>query len=192
MREDLRDRHKIRIDDRLKMWWVESEHGVPSIIEELKGDGGWKVKANAKQWRQIPTTEENDRNVDTERVIDLLTQRDRARKTKYYTKADALLEEARTSPRNGLVLRIHDDSRTFRIWTEEKPSFSKIRGEKVERRKVKRSEAETFNASDAYKRAITLVMKYEPDKVEETKAILEKFPGRECEILDKIEGRYID
>jgi len=195
MREDLRNDYKIRIDDRLKMWWVDCEDGVPQLVQDMKGSGGWGTTAKSKEeWRLIPTTRDNDANVDVGRVARILADRDKARRTKHFSKADALLEEAKTSPLNGFELRIHDDSRTFRVWTKDKPNFSKIRDEKMTRRGARQSKIQESNGNfgSDYERAIALVMKFEPQKIDEIKEILKKFPGKEKEILRKMEDRFYE
>jgi len=195
MREDLRNDYKIRIDDRLKMWWVDCEDGVPQLVQDMKGSGGWGTTAKSKEeWRLIPTTRDNDANVDVGRVARILADRDKARRTKHFSKADALLEEAKTAPLNGFELRIHDDSRTFRVWTKEKPNFSKIRDEKMTRRGARQSKIQESdgNFGSDYERAIALVTKFEPQKINEIKEILKKFPGKEKEILRKMEDRFYE
>jgi hypothetical protein len=88
--------------------------------------------------------------------------------------ADALLERAHNAPQGGLGLRIHDESRTWRIWTTDKPT-SKRNGELT-----------------AAELCLQIVTDNEPEKVDEMKALLSKFPGREWNILKKLKSRYGD
>jgi RNA recognition motif-containing protein len=171
MREDLRDKYGVHIDDRLKFWWVSKDNQVPKSIQEIKGDGRW---GEAKPWRQIPTTPEFDACVDPDLVEGLLKQRDIARREKDFSTADSLLQQARNSPDGDLYLRIHDESRTWRIWTDSPPP--RPEGQRV------RTPAE---------QCIDIVREYAPDKVDEVGDLLEKFPGREYNILKKLKQRYV-
>jgi RNA recognition motif-containing protein len=174
IREDLKKKFSVHIDDRLKLWWVSAENAVPRSVSEVKGDGRW---GKLRPWRQIPTTIENDACVDADLVNGLLTQRDIARREKDFSTADRLLEEARVSPDGNLTLRIHDESRTWRIWTNEPPP-----------RPVSTMEQESKMGPAA--QCIMIVEKYDPSKVDEVKKLLDKFPGREYNILKKLKQNY--
>ena len=170
MREELRFEYNVHVDDRLKMWWTAMDgNQVPQPIRDIKGEGGWK---KPKLWRQIPTTPENDACVNPDLVNALLEQRDIARKEKDFSTADALLEEARTSPDGELTLRIHDESRTWRIWTDAPPP-----------RPVSHARSPT-------EQCIELVQRHAPEKLDEIQQMLQKFPGREYNILKKLKQRY--
>jgi hypothetical protein len=173
MREELKHEYGVHVDDRLKMWWTAAEGGspVPDTIRDIRGEGGWGPK---RPWRQIPTTPENDACVDPNLVYGLLEQRDIARKEKDFRTADTLLEEARTAPDGDLYLRIHDESRTWRIWTPEPPP-----------RPVQ-------HQMTPAEQCIELVERVAPDKTDEVRTLLEKFPGREYNILKKLKQRYAD
>ena len=169
IREDLKTKYGVHLDDRLKLWWVSADNVVPSSVSEMKGSGRW---GNLKPWRQIPTTPENDACVSSDLVNGLLKQRDIARREKDFKTADALLEEARDAPDGDLYLRIHDESRTWRIWTSEKPP-SPAKHE--------------FSPSE---QCIALVKEKDPSKVDEVRNLLEKFPGREWNILKRLKSNY--
>lgn len=176
MREELKYKFGVHLDDRLKMWWVSSDgRRVPQAISDIKGEGRW---GGLQSWRQIPTTRELDACVDPNLVEGLLKQRDIARREKDFSTADALLEEARTAPDGELTLRIHDESRTWRIWSEEPPPQEVLHG----RQYKKKSPAE---------QCIEIVSEYAPEKVPEIKTMLERFPGREYNILKKLKQRYL-
>ena len=169
MRQELKSKFGVHVDDRLKQWWVSFDGShVPQKIQATKGDGRWGGKT---QWRQIPTTRENDACVNPDLVNGLLTQRDIARREKDFTTADALLEEARSSPDGDLYLRIHDESRTWRIWTDAPPP-----------RAVRHADAGMGPAEQC----IELVREKAPHKEEEIRTLLKKFPGREYPILKKL------
>jgi hypothetical protein len=171
MREELKMRYNVHLDDRLKMWWSAVDgNQVPQSIHEIKGEGRW---GEQKPWRQIPTTPENDACVDPDLVNGLLTQRDIARREKDFRTADVLLEQARNSPSGDLFLRIHDESRTWRIWTSDPPP------KEVKHRK------------GPAEQCLELLEKFAPHKVDEMKALLEKFPGREYNILKKLKQLYL-
>jgi len=184
IREDLKKRFSVHIDDRLKLWWVSADNSVPKYVSETKGNGRW---GELKPWRQIPTTIENDACVNADLVNGLLAQRDIARKEKDFSTADSLLEEARVSPDGDLTLRIHDESRTWRVWTNEPPpryastSIGQGQGQRQGQPNSKRSPAE---------QCIMIVEKYDPSKVQDVKNLLEKFPGREYNILKKLKQNY--
>ena len=175
MREELKFEYGVHIDDRLKMYWWASEDGdsVPEMVAEMKGDGNWK---GPKPWRQIPTTAENDACVDSQLVMTLLQKRDRARREKDFEKADRFLEEARTAPDGHLYLRIHDESRTWRIWTDEKPPSQK---------------AKLNSNMSPYDQCIALIREVQPSKEDEVVQLLNSFPGREWNILKKLRQRYL-
>ncbi len=176
MREELKLKFGVHLDDRLKMWWFSPDRRrVPDTISEIKGDGRW---GGLKEWRQIPTTRENDACVNADLVNGLLKQRDIARREKDFATADALLEEARTSPDGDLYLRIHDDSRTWRIWTDRPPPRELLYGRQAE----KKTPAE---------QCIEIVSEHAPEKVSEIEIMLERFPGREYNILKKLKQRYL-
>lgn len=59
IREDLKSRYAVHLDDRKKMWWVSPDNKVPQSIQEMKGEGRWGKQT---PWRQIPTTPENVSN----------------------------------------------------------------------------------------------------------------------------------
>jgi cysteinyl-tRNA synthetase len=106
IRDDLKTRYSVHLDDRLKSWWVSTDNAVPKTVSDIKGDGRW---GNLKPWHQIPTTFENDQSVDPDLVNGLLKQRDIARREKDFKTADMLLEEARVSPDGDIYLRIHGE-----------------------------------------------------------------------------------
>lgn len=168
MREQLKMSFGVHIDDRLKQWWVSFDGShVPQKIQVAKGEGRWGGKQG---WRQIPT--DSDACVNPDLVNGLLMQRDIARREKDFKTADALLEEARNAPDGDLYLRIHDESRTWRIWTDEPPP--------------RPSRDHRGGTKSAAEQCIDLVREKAPQKEEEIKLLLEKFPGREYPILKKL------
>lgn len=195
MREQLKTQYNIHLDDRLKLWWkdvsLDASGVVPQSVQDLKGDGHWKNEKPSQQseeWRQIPTTPEKDACVDSNLVNALLTQRDIARMEKDYFTADSLLEQATYAPNEeGFKLRIHDASRTWRVWSDEppqpkvRPSTSSNRGEKDSNERL-----------GPVEECMALVSKYDPDKKEEVMNLLQKFPGREYNILKKLKQRYTE
>jgi hypothetical protein len=170
MRDELKMQYNVHIDDRLKLWWTAVDgNQVPQSVRDIKGEGRW---GEQRAWRQVLTTPENDACVNPDLVNGLLQQRDIARREKDFTTADSLLEEARTSADNNLSLRIHDESRTWRIWTDEPPPRQVVH---------RKSPAEE---------CMEILREHAPDKVEEMQVLLDKFPGREYNILKKLQQRY--
>ena len=193
MREELKFQHGVHIDDRLKMWWVSPDgKQVPSTVSSIKGDGRW---GNLEPWRHIPTTPENDACVNADLVEGLLRQRDIARREKDFSTSDALLEQARTSPDGELTLRIHDESRTWRVWTDAPPPKSKMqrpRDEFVDRRNFGIG---TYSSNEPVGRniaeqCIALVERKAPHKLQEIREMLQQFPEREAKILQKLKQRF--
>jgi hypothetical protein len=179
IRDELKENHGVFIDDRLKMWWTAIDgNKVPRTIQDIKGDGRWKLNP----WRMIWTTPENDACVNADLVEGLLKQRDIARREKDFSTADALLEEARTSPDGDLELRIHDESRTWRIWTEAGPPRP------VEHR-MEQDPVETREG--AARECIAIVEEFAPDKIEEIHMVLKKFKGREFQVLKRLKVQYL-
>jgi hypothetical protein len=190
IRDELKYTHGVFIDDRLKMWWTAIDgNKVPQTIQDIKGDGRWKLPS----WRQIPTTPENDACVDPDLVEGLLKQRDIARREKDFKTADVLLEQARNSPDGDLTLRIHDESRTWRVWTEAPPPPSQR--SKDESFPEEDDEEENSSSEDPRQRAIRecleIVQEFAPHKVDEIKSVLEKFEGREFQILKRLKTQYL-
>jgi RNA recognition motif-containing protein len=123
MREELKRKFNVHLDDKLKLWWWKSIDR-PSVPKTLVTDASGSV---LEPWQQIPTTPENDTCVDPDLVNGLLKQRDIARRAKDFYSADSLLEQARTAPFGDLdCLSIHDESRTWRVWTEAPPSWRQV------------------------------------------------------------------
>lgn len=176
IREDLKQKYSVHLDDRLKLWWKSVDNVVPDSVSEMKGDGRWGTQ---NSWRQIPTTPENDACVSSDLVEGLLKQRDIARREKDFSTADRLLEEARNAPDGDLYLRIHDESRTWRIWTEERPQMP-----------VSYERREPPVPKSAAQQCIELVTEHEPAKIGEVKNLLKKFPGREFNILKRLKQNY--
>lgn len=179
IRDELKHTHGVFIDDRLQMWWTAIDgNKVPQTIQDIKGDGLWKLPT----WRQIPTTPENDACVNPDLVEGLLKQRDIARREKDFSTADALLEEARNSPDGELTLRIHDESRTWRVWTEAPPPQA------LDQR---RSDKPTDPRERAVAQCIEIVEEFAPDKIGEIKMVLEQFEGREFQVLKRLKNQYL-
>jgi RNA recognition motif-containing protein len=182
LRETLKEEFGVHLDDRLKLWWTDTKHGgVPGIVSEIKGEGRW---GSIKPWKQIPTDPDSDALVDSNLVMRLLTKRDGARKRRAFKEADELLQQAYDvaggrpgEGRGGLSLRIHDESRTWRIWTERPPP-------------KKDGAMNGYEKLTAGEMCIKIVEENEPDKVDEMRALLAKFPGREWNIFKRLKGRY--
>jgi hypothetical protein len=210
IRDELKESHGVFIDDRLKMWWtVVDGSKVPQSIQDIKGDGRWTLKS----WRMIPTTPENDACVSPDLVEGLLKQRDVARREKDFSTADALLERARTSPDGDLTLRIHDESRTFRVWTEERPPMERMERDYGDRQDRERSEKRSGERSDRFgersdrtalppsnseeartaaaSECIAIVKEYAPEKTDEILKVLKQFTGREFQVLKRLKQEYL-
>ena len=188
LRDELKSTHGVFIDDRLKMWWTSVDgKKVPQTIQDVNGDGGW----NIKKWRQIPTTPENDACINPDMVEGLLKQRDVARREKDFGTADRLLEEARTAPDGDLILRIHDESRTWRAWTESRPPvgqpYDEDRGGRRAAMPTDPAEAKRVAA----KECAAIVREYAPEKLEEIVNVLRTYPGREFQVLKRLKNQYL-
>ena len=181
LRDELKTGHGVFIDDRLKMWWTSdgNSNKVPKNISDIKGDGRW---GKVKPWRQIPTTPENDSLVDPGVVEELLQERDMARRKKDFETADRFLQEARNSPNGDLTLRIHDESRTWRIWTETRPP-------PVVRRTMPTDPGEAKQT--AVKECVDIIRVHAPEKLEEIVHVLKKYRGREFQILKRLKQQYL-
>jgi RNA recognition motif. (a.k.a. RRM, RBD, or RNP domain) len=226
MREQLKYEYNVQIDDRLEMWWINTNRNnnnnemnrPPLSIQQIKGEGGWDRKPS--EWKQIPTTIEYDACVDPDLIMGLLKQRDIARREKDFKTADMLLEQARNAPDGDLSLRIHDESRTWRIWTDTPPPKSALHRSSLSRvhnqqedddddeeedddnkyennnndRNIKNNKYPTSSDGSTGKtpaeQCMMLVEELAPEKREEVQQLLEKFPGREWNILKKLKQRY--
>lgn len=184
LRDDLKFNYGVFIDDRLKMWWTSVDgKKVPQSIQDVNGEGRWKMKP----WRQIPTTPENDACINPDMVEGLLKQRDIARREKDFRTADMLLEQARTSPDGDLELRIHDESRTWRAWTESRPPV----GRPYEERRASMPSDPVEAKRAAAKECVAIIKERDPKKLEEIVNVLKKFPGREFQVLKRLKQQYL-
>ena len=116
--------------------------------------------------------------VDSDIIMGLLSKRDRARRRKDFHTADALLEKAQSAPQGGLGLRIHDESRTWRIWTDKPPP---------KKYETPDGKLEVLTPAEM---CLQIVKEHEPDKIDEMKALLKKFPGRQWNIFKRLKERY--
>jgi RNA recognition motif. (a.k.a. RRM, RBD, or RNP domain) len=183
MREELKEQYSVHLDDRLTMWWVGA--APPDLVEEVQSAGRWTRGAPAtSEWQQIPSTPENDACIDPDLIMGLLKQRDIARKEKDFATADTLFEKARTAPAEAhLSLRIHDASRTWRVWSEDMPR-------KSVRHDIERNPFPV--ESPPAEQCIAICLEHAPEKVDEIRKLLENFPGREYNILKKLKQRYLN
>jgi hypothetical protein len=215
IRQELKEYYGVHLDDRLHTWWTSKDgKHVPQAIREVRGgDGKWSNNKNNKSqqqlppWRQIPTTPESDALVNPNLVNALLQQRDIARLERDFATADALLQEARAAPDDDdLYLRIHDESRTWRIWTPEPPppgprrpalpelqnepsiSSRRDKNDDYDDDKTKKNPRRTMQSP--VEQCMALVQEHAPSRVGEIKLLLEKFVGREYQILKKLQSRY--
>jgi hypothetical protein len=189
LRDSLKQEYGVFIDDRLKLWWTSVDGSrVPQTLVELKGDGRWGKQT---AWRQIPTTPENDASINPDMVQGLLRQRDVARREKDFGTADSLLEQARTAPDGDLVLRIHDESRTWRIWTEAPPPKTFQYSNNRDENDFAPSDPEA-KRQEVAQQCMEIVKEFAPEKVEEITSILTSFPGREFSVLKKLKKRYLE
>ena len=151
------------------------------------------------------TTKDNDACIDPDLVMGLLKQRDIARREKDFSTADALFEQARTTPlESHLTLRIHDASKTWRVWSEEAPPSSSNRSSSDTKRwTTARDDSRSSSSSSsspstiasqspAAEQCIALCTEHAPEKVDEVRQLLLKFPGREYNILKKLKQRYLN
>ncbi len=184
LRDDLKMNFGVFIDDRLKMWWTSMDgKKVPQSIQDINGDGRWKMKP----WRQIPTTPENDACINPDMVEGLLKQRDVARREKDFKTADMLLEQARTSPDGDLELRIHDESRTWRAWTESRPPV----GQPFQERRSPMPSDPVEAKKAAARECVAIIKEHAPEKLEEIVSVLKRFPGREFQVLKRLKQQYL-
>jgi hypothetical protein len=184
LRDDLKSIHGVFIDDRLKMWWTSIDgKKVPQSVQDINGDGRWTLNP----WRQIPTTPENDACINPDMVEGLLKQRDVSRREKDFKTADMLLERARTSPDGDLELRIHDESRTWRAWTESRPPVGRPYEERSDPMPSDPVEAKRAAAREC----AAIVREHAPEKLEEIVNVLKKFPGREFQVLKRLKQQYL-
>lgn len=194
MREELKKKFNVHIDDRTFLWWINNPN-KPIIENRSSADA-----ARSSAWRQIPSTPENDLCVDADLVNALLLQRDIARREKDFRTADKLLEQATNAPDGeNLTLRIHDESRTWRVWASAPPprqrtfssrSKSDNYGDTDDKKKDEVEKTSTGTDELVMEKCIALVSKFDPEKVEEIRELLKTFPDRQETILRKLIQRY--
>mmetsp|Transcript_28106 Transcript_28106/g.51193 ORF Transcript_28106/g.51193 Transcript_28106/m.51193 type:complete len:557 (-) Transcript_28106:31-1701(-) len=178
MREELKEQHGVYLDDRLKMWWTAADDSAVPVSAAA-------MDMNLEPWRQLKSNMENDACVNPDLVNGLLTQRDVSRREKDFSTADGLLDEATNSPDGDLILRIHDPSRTWRVWSAEPPR------KPIDHQSEPRRNTSNTGVKDPAGLCIDIVTRHDPAKISEVKTLLEKFPGREYNILKKLQQRYI-
>ena len=172
IRKQLLTDYSVHVDDTLKLYWNDA-----SKLEDIKGTGSWKANAPKTPWRQLKTTPQKDDLVHSNLIYALLRQRDEARKARLFDKADQLLDQITNAPnRDGVVCKINDEQRTWRVWSVDPPQQKNVRvGEE---------------GDDVRTTCLRLVHKYQPEKLEEAYHLLEKFEGREEYILEKLKDRF--
>ena len=205
MRDELKNQYNVHIDDRLTMWWIGA--APPNVVDQNQGIGRWKSGDDNQipstrgpppltEWRQIITSPENDACIDPDLVMGLLKQRDIARREKDFSTADALLEQARTAPsETHLTLRIHDESKTWRVWSDEAPpsSSSSMTSRPFDDSKKRwNRDPQLSKESPPAEQCVALCLEHAPEKVDEVRQLLLKFPGREYNILKKLKQRYLN
>ncbi len=190
MREELKNQYNVHIDDRLTMWWIGA--APPNVVDQVQNIGRWKDDGTEHpepgtstrgppptEWRQIMTTKENDACIDPDLIMGLLKQRDIARREKDFSTADTLLLQAQNAPSEAfLTLRIHDESKTWRVWSDQAPA--------------RPNPVLLSKESPPAEQCISLCLEHAPDKVDEVRQLLFKFPGREYNILKKLKQRYLN
>lgn len=189
MREELKKTYNVHLDDRTFLWWINFSDPNETITDKSSGKKAAKT-TTMPPWQQIPSTPENDLCVDANLVNALLVQRDIARREKDFSTADRLLEQATNAPDGDhLKLRIHDESRTWRIWTNDPPPRRQFSGD--ESKKIRTNSAGT-KPNDIVNQCIALVSKYDPEKVEQVNELLRQFPDRQETIFSKLRQRYMN
>lgn len=169
MRQQLRQEHGVQLDDRLQLWWWCEEQ--PSL--------------NLPEWRHIPT--EQDTAVDPAAIRSLLEQRDRARQRKDFTLADDLLEQVVTAPEpEGLTVRVHDQSRTWRLWVEARPR--KPYSGHHQRTNSQQDDNDDDREASARNKCLELVHENDPSHLRDVLRLLEQFPA--SSILPRLRQRY--
>jgi hypothetical protein len=191
MREELKNKYNVQIDDRTYLWWINNNPNKHST--NANSSNVVQSSSSSPPWRQIPSTPENDLCVNADLVNALLVQRDIARREKDFSTADRLLEQATNAPDGeALTLRIHDESRTWRVWAAIPPSrrtFSSrsSEGEQPDEPVTHKMMKESNSVKDE---CIALVSKFDPSKVEDVRGLLHEFPDRQDTILQKLQQRY--
>lgn len=180
MRQQLRREYTVQLDDRLHLWWWNNDDTDTAIAE----------------WRHIPT--DHDRAVDPTMIRSLLEQRDRARRRKEFAVADELLDQVVTAPSQpGLSVRVHDESRTWRLWMEASGSRRKQRQQSRYDERLSggdhenndsMAEIEDKDEAFARRQCLELVHAHNPNQIREVLRLLEKFPA--SSILPKLRERY--
>lgn len=203
MREQLKRDYNVHLDDRMKLWWRQDpsdSRKSPDKLNEMKGDGYWErgsSSSDKEEWKQIRTDFEKDSSVDPTLIQALLVQRDIARLERDFYTADTLLDQVVNAPQDsetgmngGLIVRVHDDTRTWRVWSLANPQ------QKVGKTSYDESDSGYKRASSnsskkgPVQQCMDLVRQFDPDKEDEIKMLLKKFPGREYNILKKLKQRY--
>jgi hypothetical protein len=214
MRQQLRHDYNVRLDDRSHLWWISTDDDIDENGDDdsiIGANGDTNRNGRPAAWEQLKT--DHDDTVDAALIFDLLRQRDAARRKKDFATADALLEQAYAVPKDiGVSLRIHDESRTWRVWLDELPRSDRRSTPPPPRRDNRNSESTTStrvpdttpstennNAADAdddaddedQQRAqcYELIEQYEPAKLADVKKLLENFPA--SSILPRLRDRYL-
>jgi RNA recognition motif-containing protein len=195
MREELKNKYNVHIDDRTYLWWIDNNPNKNKRSTNANSSTVVQSSSASSPWRQIPSTPENDLCVNANLVNALLVQRDIARREKDFSTADRLLEQATNAPDGeALTLRIHDESRTWRVWADIPPSRRRFssrssEGEQPDKPVTHKMMKESNSVKDE---CIALVSKFDPSKVQDVRELLQQFPDRQDTILQKLQQRYSD
>jgi hypothetical protein len=196
MRAELKTKYNVHIDDRTYLWWINNSNNDNPSKRVGNANSSTAAQSSSSPWRQIPSTPENDLCVSADLVNALLLQRDIARREKDFRTADRLLEQAINAPDGeSLTLRIHDESRTWRVWTAMPPSSRRRFSSRSNVDEPPHDEAATQRSkmkqsNSVADQCIALVSKFDPTKVDEMRELLNKFPDRQETILQKVQQRY--
>lgn len=187
MREHLRNAHGVQLDDRLQLWWYSSRSG---------GD----TEQQQQPWRHIAVPEWDDQVLGSSgdstadaiaHLTQLLHQRDAARRRREFGKADALLEQVVQAPTMpGVSIRVHDESRTWRVWVEGRrgaPGRADERPSKSHHSNKRADKNNNYEEEEARRACLSLVHTQDPSKVREVLRLLARYPA--SSVLPRLQQR---
>lgn len=191
MRDDLRRERGVRLNDRSRLWWWAGNDEVDDDDDESPERRA--SSSFGEEWRRVPASSPDlDLCVPDPTLVEaLLVQRDVARREKDFRTADAVLAEiVGAADADNVVVRVHDHTRTWRVWSEESPRRGQG-GRPATERNNDRHGSSSSEPIDPATQCLNLVARYDPDKTDEVRMLLKSFPGREYNILKKLRQRYV-
>ena len=173
----------MRVSDKEGLWWVDEQavERKDGEREEMEGRGGWGVGSKQKG-------EDFEGVLDVEEVNGLLEERDRCRMKREYREADGILKRVYGMPKDGRRIAVDDTLRRWVVIQGRKEEEVEELEELEELGELE--ELEEKGIEGIREECLRLVEENDIGKVQEIRGLLDKFVGKEGQILKRLRERY--